>query len=230
MPPTRSLDEVHGHLHQGGVVGVEQRGVVAVALHPQLRVRQARRQLPRSVRVSGLVILAGAHERGLFHAREVLLHARLPSDRRPPSDQAALSVFIHDLAGVAGVAPPDVSGKAFRGLDRDVLQKLALDVIDQAGLAPGVPPDELRLRMRVFTANVQALCAYRPSRYEGRVVLMEVSAESVAHEYAQWHGMCPHLERRTVPGDHYTVMRPPHLAALAAAVRDVLSDETSQTG
>ena len=55
---------------------MKQRGVVAVGLDPQACIPQAAGYLSRTLRVSGLVVLAGDHESGLFHLREVLLHVR----------------------------------------------------------------------------------------------------------------------------------------------------------
>ena len=46
--------------------------------------------------------------------------------------------------------------------------------------------------------------------------------KSISTDDAAWAGLCSRLDRRTVPGDHYSMLRPPHLAVLAAAVRAAL--------
>ncbi|WLS48447.1 amino acid adenylation domain-containing protein [Micromonospora profundi] len=158
----------------------------------------------------------------------VLLDPGLPTDPRPPDDLDALSSFVYDLAGLADVAPPDVDPATFRGLDRDALGEVALDVLDKAGLVPDGLRDEVRLRMRAFTTNVAALHTHRPRRYDGPVTLIRTA--DGADDDATWQALCPRLDRQTVPGDHYTMLRPPHLAALATAVRDALGAPVPAAG
>ncbi|MET7880888.1 thioesterase domain-containing protein, partial [Micromonospora profundi] len=159
----------------------------------------------------------------------VLLDPGLPTDPRPPDDLDALSSFVYDLASLADVAPPDVDPSQFQGLDRDALEEVALDVLDKAGLVPAGLRDEVRLRMRAFTTNVAALHTHRPRRYDGPVTVIR-TADGADADDATWQALCPRLDRRTVPGDHYTMLRPPHLAALATAVRDALGEPVPAPG
>jgi len=151
----------------------------------------------------------------------VLLDPGLPTGPRPPDDLFTLSSFVGDLAGLAGVAPPGIDPRAVRGLDREALEEFTLDVLDRAGLVPAGLHDEVRMRMRAFGTNVRALHTHRPRPYHGPVTLIR-TADGPDTDSATWRALCPRLDRRTVPGDHYTMLRPPHLAALATAVREAL--------
>ncbi|SEK60190.1 alpha/beta fold hydrolase [Nonomuraea pusilla] len=87
------------------------------------------------------------------------------------------------------------------------------------GAEPGEP--ELAERFPVFAANVRALLAFRPSRVDGRVVLL-CAEEPGAGRIGRWRAFAD--ETRVVPGDHYTMLRPPHVEALADVMRDELSE------
>ena len=73
----------------------------------------------------------------------------------------------------------------------------------------------------MFAANVRAFLAHRPSRVDTQVVLL--CAEDSEYGY---------LNRRravsdaihVVPGNHYTMLRSPHIETLAEAVRNRLSE------
>ncbi|MEH1030101.1 amino acid adenylation domain-containing protein, partial [Micromonospora profundi] len=161
----------------------------------------------------------------------VLLDPGLSNDPQPPDDLSTLSSFVYDLAGLADVTLSDVDPRTLEGLDRDALEEAALDVLDKAGLVPDGLRDEVRLRMRAFSTNVAALHAHRPRRYDGPVTLIRTAdGADRADDDATWQALCPRLGRRTVPGDHYTMLRPPHLAALATAVRDALREPVPASG
>ncbi|MFI0939409.1 amino acid adenylation domain-containing protein [Streptomyces sp. NPDC021020] len=157
----------------------------------------------------------------------VLVDAQLEPGDDPvaPSEQVLLSMFARDSAGSfdAFDAPlPDFTGEEYQGLDGADLENLALEVLDKAGLLPGALPHEHRTRMRVFNSNARALLTYRyhAARYAGRVVLI---SQEAAPDETLWSPLCSRLERRRSAGNHYTMMRPPHLAALGATVREVLA-------
>jgi thioesterase domain-containing protein len=133
-------------------------------------------------------------------------------------------VFVRDVAAAAGVQPPHVDVDTLRGLDLDAVEDLALDELGKIGLAPADMRRELRVRMRVVAANQRALYEHQPQAYDGRFVLVHAADGDLPLETARWQAVAPHLERRTVPGDHHTMLQPPHLNVLAAVVRDVLGD------
>ena len=139
-----------------------------------------------------------------------------------------LSAFAYDLARLADAALSDVDPDTLRGLDPEELEAAALDVLDSAGLVPRGLRDDVRLRMRAFIGNVRArLTPHRPRPYDGPVTLIQ-TVETADTDAAVWDTLCPRLERRIVPGDHYTMLRPPHLATLATAVGDALREAVTR--
>jgi thioesterase domain-containing protein len=83
--------------------------------------------------------------------------------------------------------------------------------------------------MQAFIGSVRALYAHRPRRYDGPVTLIQ-TIETADTNDAAWDILCPRLKRRIVPGDHYTMLRPPHLAMLATAVGDALRETVTVPG
>ncbi|MEU4831261.1 alpha/beta fold hydrolase [Streptosporangium sp. NPDC023615] len=113
--------------------------------------------------------------------------------------------------------------------------------------AMGAEPDDAEVaeRFPVFAANVRGLLAFRPSRVNGRVVLLwagdtgdsgdtgdtdnaadtDSAADAGNADLAmlgRWRAYADEI--RTVPGDHYTMLQPAHARALADVMRDRLSE------
>ncbi|MGC5016361.1 alpha/beta fold hydrolase, partial [Streptosporangium sp. DT93] len=151
----------------------------------------------------------------------VALDSGLPGDPYVPDDLEVLSGFVGDLAGIAGVRPPDVDPEPFRHLAWDALEERALAVLDDAGLLLSGTRDELRTRMRVFGTNTRAALSYRQREYPGRLVLISAAGHAAA-DLARWRALSPAFEHRTVSGDHYSMLQPPHLNELAGVLRDCL--------
>jgi len=147
------------------------------------------------------------------------LDAGLPVPGQEPTDLEILTWFVLDAVGTAGVPLPDVDVDALHGLDRDALDTVALEVLTQAGLAPPDSHDDLRTRMRAFATNVAHYAAHRPRDYDGRLVLVTARDNSATADVSPWKARAPHLEHLTVAGDHFTMLRPPHVQDLAAIVR-----------
>jgi thioesterase domain-containing protein len=53
-------------------------------------------------------------------------------------------------------------------------------------------------------------------------VLVRAADEAGAAARTPWPTLAADLEEHTVPGDHFTMLVPPHLTALAAALHEVL--------
>jgi len=145
----------------------------------------------------------------------------LPTDQHVPDDMDVLSGFVRDLAGIAGVPALDVDRATLWAPDRDTLEDRALTVIEDAGLVPLGIREELRARIRVFTTNVKASLSHRPRGYGGRLVLIS-TAEDDDVDVAAWQALSPDFEHRSVPGNHYSLLQPPHIQPLALALRDCL--------
>jgi amino acid adenylation domain-containing protein len=74
-------------------------------------------------------------------------------------------------------------------------------------------------------AHLRALQTYRPVSYAGRVVLFQAEQQDAALRSAAentWRALCPGLtEVSVLPGDHYSLFRPPHVEKLAVAIERV---------
>ena len=157
-------------------------------------------------------------EAGATVAIVVALDSRLAGPEETIGYIDIWRAFTGDVANPAGV--PLVTADQFAGLDPDAAEQLALDLLSQAGLAPPHLREELRLRMRVVAANMQALNEHQPRCYDGRVVLARAQHSEIDAE--RWRAVAPRLELRTVPGNHFTLLQPPQLSQVAALLRDLL--------
>ncbi|HXO22737.1 MAG TPA: amino acid adenylation domain-containing protein [Thermoanaerobaculia bacterium] len=85
------------------------------------------------------------------------------------------------------------------------------------------PPERERL-FAVFGAHTRAMARYRPRPYGGPVLLVGAagSAEAAA---ADWRQLAPALEVRSLPGDHYSLLQPPQVEALAGLLAERLRKE-----
>jgi thioesterase domain-containing protein len=152
-------------------------------------------------------------------AMVLALDTGLAVPRRSPTDLEILTWFVVDVAGTAGAALPEVDLDGLDGLDRHTLETLALDVLAQAGLAPPDTHDELRIRMRAFASNIGHHASYQARDYDGRMVLITARDNEATSDVSGLRARSPHLEHHTVPGDHFTMLRPPHVHDVAAIVR-----------
>jgi amino acid adenylation domain-containing protein len=117
----------------------------------------------------------------------------------PPGDAEILTLFARDLAGVTGAPDPGPVP------DLDTLVS-TMDL-----------PDEVRAqlgeRLRVFAANARAGAVWRPAAYDGPVTLAVTGGRT-----ADWP-QAGRLTTHPVPGDHFTMLRPPHVGAVARLLR-----------
>ena len=82
-----------------------------------------------------------------------------------------------------------------------------------ARLMDGEGAAEIRRLADVCLAHVAALADHRPKPYAGPVILFRVASDSGLDP--RWRELCPRLRVEHVPGNHYTMLRPPHVDVLA---------------
>ncbi len=101
---------------------------------------------------------------------------------------------------------------AHRLLQRDVGRRLARAVAGERGEAI-VADEGLR-------AQVTAAADYRPPPYDGPVTLFVAREVSARFTYSveRWRAVAPRLDVAIADGRHDTMLRPPHLATLAARI------------
>jgi amino acid adenylation domain-containing protein len=99
------------------------------------------------------------------------------------------------------------------------------------GVSWGVIPTnaserDARRIFQVFSANAQALFDYRPGAYNGELLLLLAQNQAGAARHSpqrEWARSCSHLTVRQLPGDHFSLLKPPRVKALADALWACLS-------
>jgi amino acid adenylation domain-containing protein len=168
------------------------------------------------------------HVQGQTVALLALIDSVPPApDAAPPSDDLALLAgFADDLGRLFGKTT-QLTIADLRGIAPE--QRLGY-VLAQARAAQALPPDidetQVRRALAVFAANTEAMQRYQPQPYSGRATLFRASAQALAGDADPtlgWgalttDGVAVHV----MPGDHYSMIRPPHVQVLAERLRACL--------
>ncbi len=145
-----------------------------------------------------------------------------PQAQQSPSDIEVGAEFLADLASIAGASLPHIDLATLEGMPRESLENLAINMLVEAGVAPPEMRAELRTRMLAFAANYREAVSHQPGRFDGPMLLITAGDNDGGPDVAHWVSLAPALEHRSVSGDHHTMLRPPHLAKLAATLRGAL--------
>ncbi|HYU30924.1 MAG TPA: amino acid adenylation domain-containing protein [Thermoanaerobaculia bacterium] len=131
-----------------------------------------------------------------------------------PDPHRELAQFLFDLGGLAGL-DPSVHRELPAGATLDDL--LARKEV-RALLPPEVAEEQIHELFALFRANVRALGAWTPRPYGGCLTLLRAAASAAAQPEAAgaWSGLAlGGAEVHVLPGDHYSLLRAPQVAALA---------------
>jgi thioesterase domain-containing protein len=90
---------------------------------------------------------------------------------------------------------------------------------DDFAIPPEIDADRVARWRALLTAQLRALARYEPAPFDGEVVLLRAAHASTA---LRWHRFAPRLRVIEVPGDHHSMLRTPHVEALARALESVL--------
>ena len=149
-----------------------------------------------------------------------------PADTTGIDDAVLMSWFGRDIAGLAGTAwLPDP--ETFRTADG---RKAALDLLYSEARRLSVLPSEVDIDtldgiFGRFARNFRALLSYAPQPYDGPVRFFRARDGSALDTVAAWSALFPaECLAVDIPGDHYTVMRQPHLRLLADELTCWLDD------
>jgi len=174
--------------------------------------------------LGGLVALEMArhlHDQGETVSLLALIDAQLPNPSAPsPQDDQLwlLQRFAQNLGlDVERFAPM-----------QDRIQQLAPDaqlnaLLEQAKQERLVPAEielaQLRLRFRIFEANNRALYRYTPQIYPGCITFLQAREPlpgASLPSLAGWRALAGGgFEHHVIPGDHLSIVRQPHVQALA---------------
>ncbi len=141
-----------------------------------------------------------------------------------PLDEAAVrALFARDLSGLMGKELPATAS----GLDQlgpDVPLAEAFAQAQAAGLLPAELDFAATLGMlAIFRANLVRLQGYAGGFYPGRVTLFRATGAPAPAPGAPpsgpalgWEALAAVVEVEPIPGDHYSLVRPPAVEAIAA--------------
>ncbi|HEX6291255.1 MAG TPA: thioesterase domain-containing protein, partial [Herpetosiphonaceae bacterium] len=177
------------------------------------------------------------HEVGLLVLLDSVAPAYFQQYSLPEqSDATLIMAFINDLSGLAARAPsmPTAVLEAADKLPPDERVQTLLEHARSAALVPQeLGMDRLRQRFEVFQANIRAIQHYLPGPYAGQALLLHTRySKGVAQSDPTlgWQELIPEgLAVAEVPGDHYSMVLPPHVETLAAALRGWLEQAQQRT-
>ncbi|MGZ3461575.1 MAG: thioesterase domain-containing protein, partial [Archangium sp.] len=121
----------------------------------------------------------------------------------------------------------DIPPGTLRGLSLDAQLQRVIDEATRASLELFFTDVERGRRLlRVWKANVNAMYRYTAPRWEGGELqffrALELQPRMPDHLEQAWIDLCSAVRIEVVPGDHLTMMLPPHVEGLAARIRSFL--------
>jgi thioesterase domain-containing protein/SAM-dependent methyltransferase/acyl carrier protein len=151
-------------------------------------------------------------------ARLVLVDTPTPDLVADLPDEAAGLARL--LAGRAALDPDELRAMPARERLRQLLA-----AAERARLVPpGMDPDRAQQLYEVYTAHLAAARAYRPQPFGGPTCLVRAGQSDRAAAGHQWGRLLTGpAEVVEVPGDHETVIWPPHVRRLAEVLRGQLA-------
>jgi pristinamycin I synthase-3/4 len=153
--------------------------------------------------------------------RLVLLDSYAPGSENGPlrGDGELVALFAYELAHLMGShieLPPDFRERA----TGDALSWLTAEAERLGLLPPGVDTEEIARRFAVFRANFRALERYAGGSCDAPALLLRAAGSPAE---AGWASLLTRpAEVLDLPGDHYSLLRPPLVEELAAALRERL--------
>jgi aspartate racemase len=105
-----------------------------------------------------------------------------------------------------------------RQLDADARLALVLEEAKRVHVLPGdLELAQVCRLFQVFKNNVQAVARYEPRVYAGTITLFKAQERAAKFDaYLGWGAVAAGgLTTRTIPGNHYTLVREPHVKVLA---------------
>ena len=141
-----------------------------------------------------------------------------------PAGGELVALFAGDLAGLAGAAPAAV-GEDFATLSTDeALRRLLAAAESLRAVPPGLELAQVRQLFEVFARNLRATRRYRPRPWDGRMTLLRTAGAEPRD--LGWGALAAGgVAVRELPGDHYSILREPRVAALAAELTRCLAEQ-----
>ncbi len=154
-----------------------------------------------------------------------LIDAQAPPPR-PSAAEKDDALLLSEFALSVGPSSSrfQVSLDELRRLDPEQQLALVLQKAREAHLVtPDIGPAQVGHLLRVYKSNARALGAYAPQKYAGRVAVFKAAARASGgrDDPAMGWGRLAEggAEARTTPGGHFTLLKEPHVGALAESLR-----------
>ena len=173
--------------------------------------------------MGGLVALEMAHllrEQGEQVALVALIDSPAPEKVSRPDEAERVSWFMRDIAGTAG-KPFTLAAEELRPLAATQRLAFALSRAHDADVVTrDVDMPQLQRLLHVFEADTQAMAHWKPRKVDIPALLLKAADDSVARADAgAWKPWVGRLESRVLAGDHYSLLAPEGVDALAAVLR-----------
>jgi thioesterase domain-containing protein/acyl carrier protein len=138
-------------------------------------------------------------------------------------DTASMVSFAHELVNTWGANVPVETFQPLWGGIESVASEARLDYILRQAQTAGIIPADVELPdgqqlLRVFMSNMRAGRAYSPQPYPGHIKVIRAaeSAGETPDATLGWGALAQGgVESHTAPGNHYSMMREPHVRELA---------------
>lgn len=140
-------------------------------------------------------------------------------DAEVPGPAGLLGWFLHDLVSIRGLPAPDPQ------LSQDVpeseLLSHALDQLVEQQVIEDADRAYVATRFEVFSELARAFLRHRPAPLDCPIELV-LAARGAVDPVPRWQAVGGPLITHPVPGNHYTMLQPPHLGLVAAVLNQLL--------
>jgi amino acid adenylation domain-containing protein len=149
---------------------------------------------------------------GMEIATLFMIDPPAPTVSDPHDEPSLLRWFARDLGALSGI-------------ELDLPSTVTLETLAEAAweagfLARDVAVEQLAELFTLFRHNAQALAAYRPGVYGGKVTLLAADQGAATADLQNaWLALAPATEPTRLAGDHYSILRPEGAAMIAARLR-----------
>jgi amino acid adenylation domain-containing protein len=140
---------------------------------------------------------------------------------QPRTDELLLPAFVHDLARTSG-RWVELGGAERRTDGRFALESIHAKLVRERVIPETLGSDAFTRLWSVYRAGITALDRYQPRPMPDavdRLLVLDAADELPRLLRSQWRELAAarHYAER-IPGDHYTLLRPPHRDALIDAI------------
>jgi thioesterase domain-containing protein len=168
--------------------------------------------------------------RGAKVAHVALIDARLPSEeRRKEGADEDLPLYTRFAMDLGGVSRGDLTS-LLCGAERQRAEEQLAELVERSKQIGILPPDislgEVKALVDVFERNFLALERWSPRPAALPVTLLRAGpAEDPRDDAVGWRRYAPSgVTVREIPGDHYSVLKQPHVRALSEELKACLDE------